>query len=553
MPDGYMNYTGDQATVMPDNTQALMHFSNLFAQQAQERQAQKLAQQKAEQERISKGVSYLGNAFDPKKYTAPDLVAQKVHDDLTQSTEELSKMYKDNPNMNMADLQMEAIKRMQNIRDYVDKANAIKAAATSATASFQGDPSVDSPMATDLMLHDSLMKDDGSGNKVLRSYNELPSVSASDLYNQTLANHADKIIKPGDLALRHLLADPNPIKDTAPSVFDAHGNLVKSGGSTVIPFYQEKNVDAKGNLLGVKLKTEPYVVDGKQVTEPVKDANGNVTYQPVRVVPDATYHEIMDRPSSVSASINLAFQKQYPNVDPESPMADLLKRKILTDKMSTYATGSFKANDDAKEGSRLKHQAFSEAMQRANLSNSNARLGIAETLLKMKKDKAASGEDIAGYVPDFLGSANENYGTDAEVEDQAGKPAVSHWFSPNEPAVPPTYKTVRIIPATADPKDLNIIAGKPDASGQRPVPPKTFTLKDGTKVQGYQYDPTTGNATGDGGVEINRQSVQREFLNHMKKGVLNDLNPPQQTPVQKVVSKVKAIGNKIKGSNKKMY
>jgi hypothetical protein len=244
-------------------------------------------------------------------------------------------------------------------------------------------------------------------------------------------------------------------------------------------------------------------------------------------------------------------------ISPDSPYADMLRKNILYQNLKGEADSRYKFSTPEDKSNAMKtaaqKEAFSEKMRSANLDNSNKRLGIAQTLLSMKQDKAAQGTTGGTFTPDdFLGTVNDTYGTDAQVQDNPGKPAVTHLFSANEPAIEPTYRNTRIIPVTADPKDLNIVAGKPDAAGNRPIEPKTFILKDGTKVKGYEYDPETGNATGDEGVQINKTSVQREFLNHMKKGVLQQVEKPK-TVIQKVADKVKSFANKIKGTDKPLY
>jgi len=87
MPDGYMNYTGDEATVLPSNENSLLHFSSLFAQEAQQRQAQKAAQQKAEQERRLRVQTYLGNRLNDKSFNT-DATYQGVIDNNLKSINE---------------------------------------------------------------------------------------------------------------------------------------------------------------------------------------------------------------------------------------------------------------------------------------------------------------------------------------------------------------------------------------------------------------------------------------------------------------------------------
>jgi hypothetical protein len=559
MPDGYMPYYGDEATVLPSNENALLHFSSLFAQEAQQRQAQQAAQQREEQARRLRVQTYLGTRLNDKSFNT-DATYQGVIDKNLQSLNDLA-----NQELNAGVPEDQVMAHINNgLLQTKEHANAVnegdKNIAASVSQILKQYPGVDAAALASLAKHDFHFKKDENGNFVPKGFDELdPNQNyVADAYH----NHYPEVYTTeAQQASIPKLFDNQKLQDiNEQPTYDANHNLVTPGYKGKLSPLVAIKKDAKGNTVyenGKPVVTVPgatnYRLPGQ--TEDYVDQNGKT----VPVVSDQMYRQYYSGAlgsgieKSVRDQVDKYNQTAKVKMDYDSPYADMLRKNMLYQGLLGEAKNRYQFTTPADKSAQLKHQAFSEAMQRANLSNANARLGIAETALKMKQNKAASGEDIAGYVPDFLGSVNETYGTDAQVEDQPGKPAVNHWFKPNEPAVPATYKTVHIIPATADPKDLNIVAGKANAAGQRPVQPKTFTLKDGTQIKGYEYDPTTGNAIGEGGVEINKQSVQREFLNHMKKGVLDEIAPDTKTPVQKVINKVKAVGDKIKGSSKKMY
>ena len=558
MPNGYIDYTGDQATVLPSNTEALLHFSNQFAEMERQRQAERLAQQKLEQQRKAQINSDLAAMYKNPDFKTNSDYQSIIDNGLSgisqQAYKELSSgLPEEVVRQHILDGQLNVRGNAQKVNE-IDKN--IAAMTTHMTKQF---PGVD-PAALAMYAKKAAHFKQVDGKDVLKDFSELnPDDNyVADAYN----NHFDKVF-PADVqnSATGRLFDAQKLQDESEEpTYDAHHNLVTPGFKGKLSPLVTIQRDANGKVIYKNGKPVLDVAGSSNYRMPDQetdyvDENGNK----VPVVSDDTFRQYYTGAlgsgieKQVKEQLNTLNSAGY-QISPDSPYADMLRKNILYQNLKGEADRRYKFSTPQDKSAQLKHQAFSEAMQRANLSNSNARLGIAQTLLKMKKEKEAKG-DAADYVPDFLGDVNDTYGVDAKVQDNPGKPAVSHWFKPNEPAIPPTYKTVRIIPITADPKDINIIAGKPDASGNRPINPKEFILEDGTKIKGWQYDPATGNAIGDDGVEINKESVQREFLNHIKKGVLNDLNPEQQptSPLKKAADKVKKITGKFKGTDKKMF
>ena len=90
MPDAQGNYLGDQAYVLPSNTQNIMHLSDQY-QQANERHA--LLQQRQEEEnnrRQQRLYDVVGNNFNLADYTERNPLDQVTSDAITKNKQELT-------------------------------------------------------------------------------------------------------------------------------------------------------------------------------------------------------------------------------------------------------------------------------------------------------------------------------------------------------------------------------------------------------------------------------------------------------------------------------
>jgi hypothetical protein len=549
-------YYGDQATVLPSNTSAILHFSNLFAQQEKERQVQKAAQQKAEQQRKDKIDSDLSVMFNNPAFKVSSDYQPAIDNGLSgmmhQSSQELlSGVPVDVVKQHILD----ATLKLKEDANKVNEGNKNIAAMTTFMA--QKYPGLDPAALAMYAKKNFHFTKDQDGNDVLRDFSQLkPNDNhVADAYH----NHYENLFTTDaqNSAVSRLF-DSQKLQDVGEDpTYDANHNLVSPGYKGKLSPLVTIKKDANGKTI---------YRNGSPVTDIAGSANYRMPDQQtdyvdengkkVPTVSDDVYRQYYSGAlgsgieKQVKDQINKANSGGY-QIGLDSSYADMLRKSILYQELKGEADNRYKFATPADKSAQLKHQAFSEYMQRANLNNSNARLGIAEQSLKMRKDAVAA-KNPQPPTDDFLSTANDLYGKDVQVANPQdfGNPSM------------PSYGTIRVIPTTADPRDLDIMAGKPNKAGIRPVPPKEFKQQDGTTITGWQYIQGTDNsgkpinqAVGDGNT-VNGSAVQREYLNHLKKGTETQLQADQQVQksiYQKVAGKVKSFTNKFKGTGNKMY
>ncbi len=462
MPTSSGQYVGDRATVLPDNTAALLHFSNQFSQLEAQRRAEKAAQQKAEQERVSKGVSYINNALDPKNFKGADLAQRGINENLSDKMNELLQWRKSNPGADDIDLAQQVQGAVKDIKSYADLTNEIQKSITDANSRHIDDPGIDSGMGADLMLHDALFTTDEYGNKVL---NKSPKARTGDeYYADLLKNHPDKVILPGDPTLRKLLVDAHTQEENIPDTYDTKGNRTFAGGTVKVPYYGAKTFDEKGNLKGVKVRTTPYKLNGQTISEP--DANGKL--QPVEVVDDEMYNSLMSKPSSISAGVNLELKRRYPDVEEDSAMADMLRKKILTEKIGKYGDWAYKPNED--QTAKLKNQLRDDARaeEQLRLAREDNHLAREKFNFDKKKDekKNLTIDDITPLTESIGNAVGEKH----------------KFLDGKERTFIPLNKI--------DAQDLEMITGnhKTESGEVKYVDPIEVTREDGTKDKGFYMD-----------------------------------------------------------------
>jgi len=396
MPDATGAYHGDEATVLPDNTAAFIHFSDQFQRLEQERRQRLDAEKKAERERNARTQAYIGNAFDPDKFKGADLAQRGINEKLSMTMGKMLQLKRANPDLNDNDLAQMINQEAGRIKSFADKTKEIQASVGKAVTDIsQSDPSLDAGAFADLALHDAFFKTDAKGNKTLKEYDEITPLQSNEYLASTIKNHKDKILKPGYATLQGLLKDPKTQEDNTEDVYDPKtGDRLLAGATTKLPYYAQKVVDNKGNITGVKVKTVPYKVNG----EVIKDHYG----KPVEVLPDEFYNTLTQRPSSITAQLETEFEKKYPNVDPDGPMADMLKKQIMTELVSNHADWTYKPNKD--QSADLKYKLNKDRREEERLRLAEAVIMAAN---KSSKPERQSGVKLANTYKKAVSKVRE--------------------------------------------------------------------------------------------------------------------------------------------------
>lgn len=554
MPDAQGNYHGDEANVITDNSANYIHFVDKFAELQQQKQLQKARDAKTEQERqgrIDEGINkdiynpnYLKNdATNPMIQDNMDVYAKKTKEIYHTQGESAAKQYSQQAAMNLAAGSEKIAETNKNIID--------------AVARHQSqNPDFDGPAAVNLAHTEAWFKKDQNGNLVHKGLNEI-NPSLPYLQNALNGEHAPDFYneKASSNSLNATLGKEtiNEVKQGA--IYNENGTLKQRGLDGKMPT-SITHIEDENGVSKVKLNSENYKLNGTD--HDFVDDKG----QTIKVLPSNTYDNYFNANPGAKAKVDrqvrdiiskpIATPNGLVTFDKDSDYAHMLTQKFAYENLNEHIKDRYNVNSVDESAKMIKEY--------KNQNRADAKLNLAEhssALADKKFDKLLhdSEEKKAGAaappIGNFLGAVNEKYGKDLDnVQITPGKSSTFHLFKPNEPAVSAEVGNVRIIPTTADPKDLNIVS--PLVKGKRSVPPISFKNadgnpilgEDGSPVKGWIYHPETGNASGEKGVVIDKYATQREYVNHNKKASLNIKLTTSQTPV-------KAI--KVKGTDKKMF
>lgn len=509
MPDAQGNYLGDQATVMPDNTQALLHFSNVFAQKEQQRQAEKAARAKAELDRRITLQKYLGDKLSNKEFQTNSTYQGIVNSGLEEISTNAIKMLKDRPEDQVYAYLNQAL---PSVREKANKANELDKNLALQAADFKAkSPDADLPALISAARVKASYGDDGK-LKDLETGVDPSHPYLQEAYDANPENFysPDAISKAwGGLLSKDKPKDVNDIAS-----YDAKQNLTNVPFKGKIPSFAAVVKDVNGKVVWDENTGKPkvdipgshnYILDGKEF----QDDQG----KKVRVVDDLTFENFYH--GAIRGDIEKQVKKVLSNGEfaPDSDYADMLRKKLLYDKLVDKATKSSSFLNTEGKSFERKNALTRLVISKEALGLSKSRLSLSEEALQMRKDgKFQNAGDI---TDDFLSEVDSKYGQDLEVEDGSVKTKVPGRFWGTNERSTPTYSVRRIIPVTADQHDLDLVAGKANTVGERPTKPKEYKLRDGSTVLGYEYDPSTGDATGAEGTKISKDRVQEGFIKYI--------------------------------------
>jgi hypothetical protein len=206
----------------------------------------------------------------------------------------------------------------------------------------------------------------------------------------------------------------------------------------------------------------------------------------------------------------------------------MLRKNILYQTLKGEADNRYKFTTPENKSAQLKHQAFSEGLANARLGIAQANLGISKERLALTKDKADA-KDGDGVQP-----LTDKY------EQSAGQSLT----------IPLTGQTINYVDVNKiDKGDLHTITNnKSGMTGDDPNNVKPFDIN-GKKVYIYDNDNWYGTDADGNPKLIDKDAAFERQL----KGVSKSKMGIKKTVVQKVVDRVKSIGNKFKGTSQKMY
>lgn len=472
---GIGSYVGDQAQVLPSNTEALLHFSNMFAELEHQREAEKLAQQKMDLQRQHNISTYTGSKTNPKDYyTNADYgtYVQKGLDDMSNTANQMSKA-----GVSAADVQNYL---NQASADLHMKSQRVKAMQDNITAGVAGlmkkYPNMDPAALLHFTAHDTYYDKDGN----LVPPEQLDPTQS--VVQKAFVQHYPDLFPANsgaeDLNQRLQKAKLNDNK--MPSKLNpANGDITSMGYETKLPDFATVGQDNNGKYTAQAI-SQNYRLPGS--THDYVDNNG----QNVKVVPDNIFKQYYNGAiganieSQVRQDLKTPIQTDHGKVTlgPDSEYANMLRKKYLYDALNG-AAGRYPVNPDPnaqKNSLQIKNAIWRKQFEQANLGIRQQENARSADRFAWEKEKAAAKES----------------GKEAPLTDYYENNAAKEF--PSMPGVPDISGTtgIKIINLKdIKPEDLKTITGNnytvegADANYKNIQPYKApdgseyFTIKDG--------------------------------------------------------------------------
>lgn len=535
MPDAQGNFLGDRATVLPSNENALLHFSNLFAQKEAQRRAQRLAQAKADQERRIGLQKYLGDKLTSKDFHTNSTYQGIINSGLEDITANAQKLINEVPEDQVYAYLNQALPA---VRQKANKANELDANLASQAADFKlKHPDADIPALISVARANASYKTDADGNPVIKDLSTEVDPTHPWL-QEAYDKNPENFFSPDAIsnAWNKAMKEDKPKEVNEIPAYDEKQNMTNIPFKGKVPSFAAVVKDSNGKVLWDENTGAPkvdipgshyYRVDG----EDYRDDQG----RKVKVVDDNTFGNFYH--GAIKADIEKQVKKVLSNGDfePDSEYADMLRKSLLYDKLKDKAVAASSFTN--LEGKSFERQNAAERLRLAKIQAgiSQQRLAISKEKLTMDKLKDANGAENAP-VP-ATDKIAEEHGEILPASKFYGDPIKIVRVKDIDPA------TLRNILGTKYTQDGNPVAGTP-----QPI----------TDAKGdYFIVGDEGSWFGQNSQRIDRAEAYRRQLSIGDKGTPNiEPPPPKKNIIQKTIDRVKqkiTPVKKIKGTDQKLF
>ena len=532
MPNAQGQYLGDQATVMPDNTAAFMHYSDQFAQLQQQKNLEKAKELKSEQERAGRLQAAINsNIYNPNylKNDATNPLMREGMDRKAAMAKEINRTKGESPAMDF--LNQSAMDLNAGSERIAETNKKMK----EELAHYQVlHPTWDGARASEISATNAYFKKDKNGNLVHKELNEI-NPNASFLNDVINGEHgADLYSNQASLAETNAMIEKEKIEDVQQD--------------------QTFNDDGSNKVLGYKGKvptrlTAPALVDGKMQavlrnenyklpnTQPFFLDN---TGKSVQVLPKELYSQFYGGNDGFRAGVDKRVKEELTkpvnidgkgemNFSPDSDYANMLRQKFAYENLNDQIKNKYSINSvDNSDVEMRKVNAENLANKRYNLSEHRSNMQDLKTNAILNK-----------------GSKNEVNTVDIEspltslAREKSKILKVSDAINP----LNSVDKTV-VYKSEIDPKQYNIIKGNEKADNE-PVTP----FMDNNGKEYFEVNPQTGAWEGSKG-QYDVKATKDNLINSFSKDALSKTSyatngdvinkPAKKGVVQKVIEKVKA-------------
>jgi hypothetical protein len=422
MPDAQGNYLGDHATVLPDNTQAFLHFSNKFSEIEGRRQAEQQAKLKAEQERQDKLLKTVGDSF--KFEPSADPTNDEFVNLTTKGMQTALEIGKEKGPEAMQTFITKYVGSLGGYRQKIKEfGEHLPKQIATASKNLKG---IDESYLLELMKDDYFFTTGQDGKKRRKTIEEVINNPELDV-TKYIAEHGDLVWREPNAGAEDFYKSLK-LEDVGDErKYDEKGNSVREGYTGKVP----------GELVQVKYKDDkgkPYTETRHEIYKfpdgtPLVD---QATKQPVKILPKDIYERMMSRidiAGPIEAKVKAHLEKEANNFNgqgmqmhgPQSEYAEMLRQKFAFEAADQFNKFELKPDDDKsfERKNTLLNQKRQAEILKVMKQNANTSLKNFQLREQMYKDKKAKGEnpeeeDVDFDFPDVL---DVEYGEDVELED----------------------------------------------------------------------------------------------------------------------------------------
>lgn len=398
MPDINGTYNGDQATVLPSNTGALLHFSDQFARLGAQRRAEKAAQQRAQQESDFKFHSYLNGVLNNKELNTRTSGQSFIDDGIEKVRSNAEQLYKGGAGWDKVLGYIDQNGR--ELRSNARRLTAVNDATVKSVAALMAQhPDADPNKIMAAAIKNVQFTPDGQ----LVNPSELDPTKVPTIVSDTYQRNPELFYseEAANKALNNLFGKSNSIKKIEElSDYDENGNRTAPGimPVNVAPFVTVQK-DDKGKVIYDENHKAKIAIEGTESYKLPGSAQPYITPegQQVKVVPEEMYDIL---PSATKAKITGKVKDQLSKVvdeqgnpihDMDSPYADMVKRNMAYNTLLNKAQERYPVTPQKDETFDRKRKIEADKLSkiRTEISQRNSNLSAERLQMQKSKDNEA--------------------------------------------------------------------------------------------------------------------------------------------------------------------
>jgi hypothetical protein len=285
-----------------------------------------------EQDRIKANMGYLDKNINPEDHNSGTTLSRYVVGEYKKTTEALLPLVK---KLAPDEFAMEAQKAAANVAGLYNAEKSFVDGWKTGEKEFEKlYLDFDNVRAKNLAMQEHFYKKDVNGKLIPKAPNEIQN--DIDWKTKMVQDHPELVIGNGGAKTWKEYADnyQGLMPFNEEDQYDEKGNrLVAGGAGNYYPDMFKIKKDKKGNLVGLEMQKEDFVVDGKVIDQ---------------TIPDSKFKEVMNNPQ-LAPTIIADYKLKFPGKPLDGLQAEYEMKKIAGDRLEKTFNKGFKPNKDESE------------------------------------------------------------------------------------------------------------------------------------------------------------------------------------------------------------